>query len=111
VLHFIFIVEGEKGLGVRVSCIPELEGQATPARQLFLRSHERQLREVGPPARRLRCVTVWARRGLGSIRGVDHLSVRLLLPLVRWGVIEREVDHCRCRPLGQESPPLAGATA
>jgi hypothetical protein len=26
VLYFIFVVEGKEGLGVRISCIPELEG-------------------------------------------------------------------------------------
>jgi hypothetical protein len=30
VLHFVFIVEGEEGLGIGVSRIPELEGRPTP---------------------------------------------------------------------------------
>jgi hypothetical protein len=58
VLHFIFIIEGEEGLGVKVSRIPELEGRPTLARELFLRSHQRQLCEVGPPTRHVRYVIV-----------------------------------------------------
>jgi hypothetical protein len=30
VLHFVFIIEGEEGLGIGVSRIPELEGRPTP---------------------------------------------------------------------------------
>jgi hypothetical protein len=41
VLHFIFIIEGEEGLGVEVSRIPELKGRLTLARELLLRSHKR----------------------------------------------------------------------
>jgi hypothetical protein len=41
VLHFIFIIEGEEGIGVEVSRIPELEGRLTLARELLLRSHKR----------------------------------------------------------------------
>jgi hypothetical protein len=58
VLHFVLIIEGEEGLGGRISRIPELEGQSTPARELLLRSHERQLREVGSPDRHLHHITV-----------------------------------------------------
>jgi hypothetical protein len=61
VLHFIFIVEGEEGLGIGVSRIPELEGQPNLAWELLHRSHKRPLRKVRPPARRLHCVTVWRR--------------------------------------------------
>jgi hypothetical protein len=50
VLHFIFIIEGKEGLGVRVSRIPELEGRLTLAWELLLRSHKRQLRKIGLPA-------------------------------------------------------------
>jgi hypothetical protein len=58
VLHIVFVIEGEEGLGIRLSRIPELEGRPTLARELSLHSHERQLYEVGPPTRRLRCVTI-----------------------------------------------------
>jgi hypothetical protein len=58
VLHIVFIIEGEEGLSVRVSRIPELEGRPTPARELSLHSHECQLYKVGPSTRRLRCVTI-----------------------------------------------------
>jgi hypothetical protein len=40
-LHFILIIEGEEGLSIGISCIPELEGRPTPARELLLCSHER----------------------------------------------------------------------
>jgi hypothetical protein len=39
-LHFVLIIEGEEGLDVGVSRIPELEGRPTLARELYLRSHE-----------------------------------------------------------------------
>jgi hypothetical protein len=58
VLHFVLIIEGGEGLSVRISCIPELEGRPTLARELFLRSHECPLHEVGPPDRRLHCITI-----------------------------------------------------
>jgi hypothetical protein len=102
VLYLVFVVESEEGLNAGVSRVPKLKGRPILARELFPRSHECQLRKVRPPTRRLHRVIAWCRRGPRSIRGVDHLDLRLLLSLVRRRVIKREVDHGWCRPLRRE---------
>jgi hypothetical protein len=93
VLHFILIIEGEEGLGVGVGRIPKLKGRPTPTRELLLRPHKRQLRKIRPLGGRLRHVVLWRYGSLGLIRGIDHLDVRLLLPLVRRRVVDGEIDH------------------
>jgi hypothetical protein len=37
VLHFILVIKGEEGLGIRVRRIPELEGRPTLVWELLLR--------------------------------------------------------------------------
>jgi hypothetical protein len=107
VLHLILVIEDEEGLSVGIRRVPELEGRATLAWELLLRPHERELYEVRPPGGHLCHVTIWRHRGPRLIRGVDHLDVRLLLPLIRWGIVRREVDHGRRRPLGRKWPPAS----
>jgi hypothetical protein len=104
VLHFILVIKGEEGLGVGVRRIPELEGRSTPAWELLLRPCKHQPREIGPPCR---CLGHVIPRRYGSpkpIRGIDHLDVRLLLPLVGRRVIDGEINHSRSRPLGRGWP-------
>jgi hypothetical protein len=93
VLHFVLVVEGEEGLGARVRHVPELEGRPTLAWELLLRSYKRQPYIVGPLGRHLSQVIPQHRRITGPIRGIDHLDVRLLLPLVRRRVIDSKVDY------------------
>jgi hypothetical protein len=101
VLHFIFVVEGEEGLDARVRRVPELEARPTPARELLLRPYKRQPCGVRPPGRRFGQVIPQCRRSTGPIRGIGHLDVHLLLPLVRRRVVDGKVDHSRGRPLGR----------
>jgi hypothetical protein len=107
VLHFILIIEGEEGLAVGVSRVPELKGQPTPARELLLHPHKRQLCKIGPLGGRLRHVILWRYGSPGPIWGINHLDVRLSLPLVRRRVVDGEIDHSWSRLLGWDWPPIS----
>jgi hypothetical protein len=93
VLHFVLVIEGEEGFSARVRCVPKLEGRPTLARELLLRPYKCQPGVIGPPSRCLGQVIHRRRRSTGPIWGIDHLNVRLLLPLVRRRVIDGKVDY------------------
>jgi hypothetical protein len=101
VLHFVLVIKGEEGLVARVRHVLELEGRPTLARELLLHPYKRQPCVIGPPGRHLSQVIPRHYGSAESIWGIDHLNVRLLLPLVRTRVIDGKIDHSWNRPLEQ----------
>jgi hypothetical protein len=107
VLHLVLVIEDEEGLGVGIGRVPELEGRATLVWEFLLRPYEHQLCEVGPPADASAMSLFGAAEVLGQSEASTISTFTFCFPLIRWGIIKREVNHGRHRPLGRKCPPAS----